>query len=188
MGVQFETDRALSDLTAWIKGVRELVMECSEKAIREVAKVLERKIRANISLTDHTLEQIKEKGHPYSLKNIGVVFDGKDTPRASGVNTMGHKSFQVHIQRGVIRGVGGGPGLLTDALGIDYKKNKLSFTAAVGIDKIQAGHVEYVVFGTRFMVARDFLAGTFLEVVDDLFDIFERESKFNRIWVDTSLF
>lgn len=170
-------------LSPLFESIEDLVKECSETAIRKVAKVLEDKIRANIGLTDHTLLELEKLGHPYSLTNIG-----SDIAGTSSTGVLGHGPFQVHIQRNVIRGSGGGPGVLVDVLGTDFKNLKEQFVAIVGIEETSAAHVRWVVLGTRFMVARDFFAGTFLEVVEDLFDIFERETQFRRVFVDFSLF
>lgn len=169
------------------------VLGIAKEGIDAVAKLYEAAVRENIGLTDHSLDDLKEMGHPYSLQNLSR---GGAAPAglASAVGSAAlHGSFQVHVQRigrkgRVIRGSGGGPEVLIDALGIDFEAvKKDSVGAIVGIEETRAAHVRYVVLGTRYMIARDFFAGTLLEVIDQMFDTFERVTKFRRLRVDTSL-
>lgn len=170
-----------SVISALLQGIKDTALVVTDDAVKQIADHLEDKIRQNISLTGHSLEDLAKMGHPYATRNVGSNGD-----LVSSI--VGNKPYQVHIQRNVIRGKGGGPSTLVDSLGIDFSRSALEVRAVVGIDEVKAGHVEYVVLGTRFMVARDFFAGTFLEVVDDLFDIFQKVTGFNRLRTDSSLF
>lgn len=182
--VQFDAPENLKALILAHKdALIEEVNKTHKEVIKKLANFLEEKIRANISLTDHSLQDLEDLGHPYALKNVGVA-----AGLASSFGSIaGHKPFQVHIQENVIRGSGGGPGKLTDALGIDFKSESNEELAVVGIDETQAAHVEYVVLGTRYMVARDFFAATLLEVAEEMFDMYEKETGYRRVSIDLSL-
>jgi hypothetical protein len=181
-GIEFNAMPALVEVAALTDLVLMDVRGIIKDAIEEVAQHLEEEMRANISFRDHSLEDLRAMGHPYARQHLGKGTTGGG--RASSLGGLaGHKPWQVHIQEGIIKGTKRGPGLLVDALGIDWAESKWEVAATVGINQSEAFHVEYVVLGTKYMVARDFISGTFLEVVDELNKIFEQISGLSKISV-----
>jgi hypothetical protein len=171
VGIRVEVPQSsFTSLAASFSTVEDEIRECTRDATRKVADLLFDVIHTNISIDDHSLQDLRDLGHPYSRKN-----------QSSG-RVLGMKPFQVHTQRGVIRGTNSGPMHLVDALGIDSDFGGDVMTFDVGIDENDAQHVKYVVLGTKFMVARDFFAGSLIEAVDDMFDLFQKETGFKRLF------
>lgn len=107
--------------------------EATQKAIDTVYE----KMLENISLTCHTLQDLKAMGHPYS----------KENPQA-----IHQPEWLVHLQSGRLIG----------AVKIIHDKNANGDqTVDIGIDEDEAPYAKYIIFGTSKMVARDFVTGTF---------------------------
>ena len=120
------------------------------KAVLQVAADrLQEKILENASLTDHTLEDLRDLDHPYSVRN----------PR-----NIHRPKFKVHAQEGTLEGAIG-----QQSAG----RNKIT----VGVDESKAPHARHVILGTSTMVARDFVTGSFKQVEDELRDIVGKGTK-----------
>jgi hypothetical protein len=115
--------------------------KAARAAAAEAGKELKRRIKANISLTDHTLEDLADMDHPYARRHgsIGV--------HRSGASSLTHPEFRVHSQSGsLVNALKGSPGF-----GASYK---------VEIDSGIAPHAPFVIVGTRVMLGRDVLWST----------------------------
>lgn len=113
-----------------------LVKATVVKSIEEAANLVYAKVVENASLTDHTLDQLAKLGHPYSVRN----FKRMHTP-----------NFLVHAQ--------------SNRLMDNIKLIKRSETHyVINISKSDVPYIDYVINGTRYMVARDFITGSFNEV------------------------
>ena len=115
-------------------------------ALKEAATALEVKISENAGLTDHTLQDLAELGHPYSKANPTNIHRPK---------------FKVHAQDGDLQ----------NAIGQQQAGKDKIF---VGVDTSKAPHAEHVILGTSKMVARDFITGSFKEIEKELRDIVEK--------------
>lgn len=119
----------------------------ARKAVRLAGKHVRDRMVDNASLTDHTLKDLAEIGHPYSRLQPVAIHDPE---------------FLVHKQRGT----------LAAAVGVRFEEDKNKIAAIVGVDEAKAPHVPHVIFGTRKMVARDFVSGTLQEEREVVSDIF----------------
>ena len=119
----------------------------SAKALRAAAKLLEEKIQENVSLEDHSLADLAALDHPYSSEHPKILHD---------------PSYQVHVQDGDLRDA-------VKVVGVNQ------YLFRVGVDETKAPHVVDVIFGTRDMVARDFLTSSFHEVEQEMLAIFAEE-------------
>lgn len=116
------------------------------KALKEAADVLEEKISENAGLTDHSLQDLADLGHPYA----------KASPR-----NIHRPKFKVHSQEGDLQ----------NAIGQQrISKDKI----LVGVDSSKAPHVKHVILGTSKMVARDFITGSFKQIEQDLIEIIDK--------------
>jgi hypothetical protein len=148
---------------------------------------LEQAISDNISIQHYTLAQLKEMGHPYARKSFGRAAIGgggtdpgtTSAPASSrgSIGSTGLDPFVVNYQGAVLGGAPSGPGSLRGALSWDWSDmGDKAMAAIVGIDEGEPQHVRHIVYGTKFMIARDFLEATLLATIDELFEIFERET------------
>lgn len=113
------------------------------RALKEAADTLEEKISENAGLTDHSLQDLADIGHPYS----------KASPR-----NIHRPKFKVHSQSGDLQ----------SAIGqVKVGKDKI----LVGVDASKAPHIRHVILGTSRMVARDFITGSFKQVEEKLREI-----------------
>ncbi len=119
------------------------------KALKEAADTLEDKISENAGLTDHSLQDLADIGHPYSKAN----------PR-----NIHRPKFKVHSQSGSLQSAIG-----QEKMG----KDKI----LVGVDGSKAPHTRHVILGTSKMVARDFITGSFKEIEEELIEIVNKSVK-----------
>jgi hypothetical protein len=126
-------------------GLEFSIKKAVEGVLKESAAILLDKMRENASLTDHTLSDLKEIGHPYSQSN----------PR-----NIHRPSFLVHRQSGQ----------LLDAAGSNQVNQ---FRIQVGFDESIAPHAADVIFGTSKMVGRDIVTGSLREVEEEILDLIE---------------
>jgi len=110
------------------------------EALKAAANTLENKISENAGLTDHTLQDLAELGHPYS----------KATPK-----NIHRPKFKVHAQDGDLQ----------NAIGQKQVGKDKIF---VGVDTSKAPHAKHVILGTSKMVARDFITGSFKQIEEEL--------------------
>jgi len=121
---------------------------------------LEAAIRAHVGhIDEHTLEQLARMGHPYGYRTRADESGADRSPRP-------HGPFDVHIQFDVRRG--GGitvSSQLIDAIFSEMKiRSGYAVVAKVGVDTTRAPHAIYVIDGTRYMIQRDFLRGSYEEM------------------------
>lgn len=115
-------------------------------ALKEAADALEGKISENAGLTDHSLQELADLGHPYSKTNPKNIHRPK---------------FKVHSQSGDLQ----------SAIGqVKVGKDKI----LVGVDASKAPHVQHVILGTSRMVARDFITGSFKQIEEELREIINK--------------
>lgn len=123
-----------------LEGLRITATRALQSGLKKAADILEAKIIENASLTDHTLADLEKLGHPYAMRN----------PRSPHF-----PEYQVHKQ----------DGSLVNAV---TQKKINQYAIDVGVDEARAPHVRHVIFGTRKMVARDFIGGSFKEVEEEM--------------------
>lgn len=119
----------------------------TNRVMKEVEFILDKKITDNMSLTDHSLQDLKSLGHPYS--------------RRSGAAPLHDPSYQVHKQSGkLLRSKRSG----TEEASV--VSGKLTASAFVMLDETKAPHANHVIFGTSKMIPRPVLEGSRDEVVE----------------------
>ncbi len=103
------------------------------KMINEFNKIFYKEVRKNASLTDHSLSDLKQMGHPYAKKRRG---------------TLGHTKWFVHKQSGT---------LYENIVIIPPKSVKRGITQSfVGVMKQAVPYIDDIIYGTEKMIARDF--------------------------------
>jgi len=122
---------------------RKLIFRRSFMAIQLASKILHEKMTENISLTDHSLKELKRLGYPYAKREPKKIHE---------------PDWLVHKQKGD----------LVRSLGVFIRKTPRKFSAKVGCDETIAPHVAWIVHGTSKMVGRDFIRGSFEQVKDEI--------------------
>lgn len=116
-------------------------------AINELSDLYEDKLRENISLEDHTLQELRDLGYPYS--------------RTHG-RSIHNPDYLVHKQSGS----------LEDALTV----NKINqYLVRIGIDDAKAPHIIHIMFGTSKMRPRNVIVESFREIQDKFVNIIEKQ-------------
>lgn len=112
------------------------------EASNAAGKILEKRIRQNISLRDHSLAQLAAMGHPYARRHGSIQIHRK------GSTSLLNPEYRVHTQSGALL-------------------NSVTVTSAssrphwrLHLDTGVAPHAEYVIHGTRVMLRRDVLWST----------------------------
>lgn len=109
-------------------------------ALKEASTIVVAKVRENASLTDHSLDELEALGHPYAVR----------APR-----NIHRPGFKVHEQSGRL------------VSNVEVKqKGDLNF--AIGVDEAKVPYVPFVIFGTRTLVARDFITGSLNQVKTEI--------------------
>lgn len=109
-------------------------------ALKEASTIVAAKVRENASLTDHTLDQLEALGHPYAVR------------APQGLHKPG---FKVHEQSGRL------------VSNVEVKK-KGDLNFVIGVDENKVPYVPFVIFGTRTLVARDFITGSLNQVKKEI--------------------
>jgi len=110
----------------------------AEETVAAMGEVLHVEIRENLSLTDHTLQDLADLDHPYARRH-GAIQTG----------VLGHEpEWLVHKQSGELLGA-----LQHGPLGVGENYG-------VWLDPTIAPHAEYVIEGTKTMLPRDTLWST----------------------------
>lgn len=105
----------------------------SPKILDKQADILLEAAREEASLDDHTLQELRRMGYPYSRR------EGVEPP---------HEGAKVHKQSG----------RLHDAIEKSrVRKSGDRFRVSVGVSELKVPYISHVVYGTRNMVGRDFL-------------------------------
>lgn len=121
--------------------------EVTKERLLEAAEVLKDKMVDNASLVDHTLKDLADMGHPYSVQNPA-------NPHSP--------PYLIHMQTGN----------LVDNIEI-VKKLKHGFFSpyvriSVGVDESKVPYISSLIFGNRRMIARDFITGSYDEVLPEM--------------------
>ena len=109
------------------------------KRLDQSGLILRRAIRKNISLSDHSLEDLAELDHPYAKRNPHPPHD---------------PPWLVHTQEGV----------LLKSLKKKTTKRKNEVVVSVGFDEQIAPHARDIIFGNSKMISRDVINGSASEV------------------------
>ena len=130
------------------------------KMINEFNKIFYKEVRKNASLTDHSLSDLKQMGHPYAKEKslTGTkqwTKKQKDRPATKGLyregkrrGTLGHTKWFVHKQSGT---------LYENIVIIPPKSVKHGITESfVGVMKQAVPYIDDIIYGTEKMIARDF--------------------------------
>ncbi len=130
------------------------------KMINEFNKIFYKEVRKNASLTDHSLSDLKQMGHPYAKKKSQTgtkqwTKKQKDRPATEGLyregkrrGTLGHTKWFVHKQSGT---------LYENIVIIPPKSVKRGITQSfVGVMKQAVPYIDDIIYGTEKMIARDF--------------------------------
>ncbi len=122
--------------------------EKAKARMNEAAELLKDKIIENASLTDHTLKQLAAMGHPYSVRD----------PR-----NPHNPPYQIHTQTGDLKD------------NIEVSTSPKGFRISVGVDEDKVFYIPYIINGTRVMIARDFITGSFDEILPEMQKVFKRK-------------
>lgn len=117
------------------------------KALKRAMKMVEARMKQNASETDHSLEDLRKLGHPYSAAHPKSIHD---------------PDYLIHSQNG-------------DLERAITSKQVNQYRAVVGVDDNAAPHAVHVIFGTKHMVARDFVTNSANEIKDEIMEVFEEE-------------
>jgi len=128
--------------------------------MKKVSVIMDNQITKNMSLEDHTLQQLKALGHPYAAKH---------GPRGIPIHDP---YWQVHKRTGeLIRSKERG----TDDASINF--GQLKAGAYVRLDDKKAEHANYIIFGTSKMIPRPLLIGSLNQVKDKAFKVIKTNLK-----------
>lgn len=118
------------------------------KTMEQVRKKLDNEVTKNISLTCHSLEDLRIAGHPYRL---------------SGPGLHDPNNWQVHTQSGeMLRSKSSG------TIPAQFNSGQFRATAYVAMSE-SLEYNAYVIYGTSKMVPRDFLHGSLGNIKDDIY-------------------
>lgn len=105
------------------------------EAVRQAGEALLKAAKKNVSLKDHTQEDLANKDHPYARRHGKILFQ-----------RLGHAAWLVHHQSGRLA---------------EATRGRSSTSGyQVFFDEAQAPHASYIVMGTRVMLPRDPLMKT----------------------------
>lgn len=121
--------------------------EKAKARLQEAADLLEMKMKDNASLTDHTLKDLADLGHPYSVRDP---------------NNPHSPPYLIHEQTGNLKN------------NIEQFKSEKGFRISVGVDENKVFYIPYLILGTEKMISRDFITETFNEVLPEIRKIFAR--------------
>ena len=117
------------------------------KTMGKVSKLMDSQVEKNMTLSDHTIKDLRRLGHPCS---------GRHGPEGRRI----HKPYwQVHEQSGQL--------LKSKKSGTEdasISTGKLRASAYVLLDENKAPHAAYVVFGTSKMIPRPVLRGSLAQI------------------------
>jgi len=154
MGIQIT---GLDGVRRELKAYEKALYKNATRAMTAVVEDLAKAVQENIGLTDHTLEDLKNMGHPYALAHPA-------NPHSP--------EYSVHNQGGTLKesiesGVEIQPGM--GALGRDI------IVGYVGANENKCRYARWVITGSTKMISRDFLTETMDIERDDLEKKFKDE-------------
>jgi len=130
--------RGLEVVLANINTTKKVFDKGRKVAIENAGKILDREIKKNISLTEHSLAELRELDHPYA-KRHGVRGKNLHSPY-----------FAVHSQSGILK---------SSQKSEDFHFSNKSEHKA-WMDERICPWVIFVLMGTARMIKRDFLKGS----------------------------
>ncbi|MGI9554802.1 MAG: hypothetical protein ACR2M6_02405 [Vampirovibrionia bacterium] len=114
----------------------------SNKSLIDMTAYLKERVLKNMSRTDFSLEELREKDHPYATRHGERILTGK-----LGMPFNDNQSYLIHERTGAMK------------KDLKVKKNKAEGSASLFFTN-QSGHTRFVVEGTRTLLPRDVIAGT----------------------------
>lgn len=125
-----------------------------------VKDILDKKVTENISLTDHSLQELSKLDHPYAARH------------GSRGRQIHDPYYQVHIQSGkLLRSKSSG------TKKAEINGGQLQATAFVQLDPSIAPHAVNVVYGTSKMIPRPILQESRREVLEDAVNLIKNNLK-----------
>jgi hypothetical protein len=97
-------------------------------------------IKQNMSLKDHTLQELAEKDHPYASRHGSIQI------HRSGTQSLANPEFRVHTHSGK---------LLRSLKTFQHENSAGPKRFSILADRGVAEHAEYVLLGTKIMLARN---------------------------------
>ena len=140
--------KGASKITAQLAGIRIVTQRASSRSAKAVGRLLFAAVKQNVSLTDHSLDDLRRLGFPY--RSISPVIIHR--PR-----------YAVHKQDGDLESA------IIQVISKTSKGRKVS----IEVDESVAPHARHVILGTSRMVARDFLTGSLRASREEMFNIVE---------------
>ena len=129
-------------------------LETVNKTMKKVSLVMDNQVTKNISLRDHSLEELRMLGHPYAKRH-----GEKGIP-------LHNPYWQIHERTGkLMDSKESGTTKASILLG------NLSASAFVGFDEKKAEHAKYIVWGTSKMIPRPVLIGSVNQIKDKAFKV-----------------
>lgn len=119
----------------------------AQLAASSAGRILHQKIKQNISLSDHSLADLRAMDHPYARRHGTIQI------HRTGSRSIANPAFRVHTQSGT----------MLSALRQAPTPTGLGWR--VWIDESVAPHARHVIYGTKVMLPRDVLHST-AEAVD----------------------
>lgn len=131
-----------------VSAYTERVRKRTTKTVNDMAKMLKKEIKKNISKSDgHDYNWLARNNNPYGK---GPRKDGKDR------SPVPHKKPFVHKQ--------GGDWSSNMSQHVEIYKGKRKDELEVGIDQNEVPYVGDVLFGTRTMIGRNFLSYSLIQM------------------------
>lgn len=118
-------------------------IEHVNKTMETVKKELDTEVTKNMSLQDHSLQDLAALGHPYAARHGSHGLPIHDP------------HWQVHIQSGQLL-----ESKSAGTVDAGFEGGTMTAKAWVGLDENKAAHALFVIFGTSKMIPRDFLLGS----------------------------
>lgn len=134
------------------------------RVMNKVKAVLDQRVTINMSLSDHSLADLRRLGHPYASR------------WGSGGKGLHSPIYQVHMQSGKL--------FKSKEAGVieaTINSGTLKAKAYVGLNKEVAPYAPQVIFGTSKMIPRSFLQGSKLEVTEQVRDMIKNDLKNLRV-------
>ena len=113
------------------------------KVMKNATKLLYKEVTKNISLTDHSLEDLARLGHPYARRH---------GPEGAGIH---QPPWLVHKQSGKLL-----KSRYQGSSDAEVTNGQLVVSGWVGLNPDEAPHALAVIFGTWRMIPRDALRGS----------------------------
>lgn len=139
-------DLVLRNLNKWSAGFVKHVNE----TMAQVAGMMDDQTTLNMSLRDHSLDDLRKLGHPYATRSPQDIHD---------------PIFQIHEQSGNLL-----QSKTSGVDGADIDSGVLRASAWVKLDDSLAPYAAFIVYGTSKMIPRPVLMGSRDEVLPQITD------------------